>query len=221
MTRTRIKICGITRPEDARAAAEAGADAVGFVLAASPRRAEAARAAALVEAAGAARRVGVFVDAAAGEIAEAAERFALHLAQLCGDEPEALAAELTIPVIRAVQLGSPADLVRAASFPAAAFLLDAPRDGTLRGGTGCGFDPVLADDLPWPRERTVVAGGLTAANVESAILRLRPGAVDVSSGVESSPGVKDPARMRAFVAAVRRADRILDGREPFPSPFGP
>jgi phosphoribosylanthranilate isomerase len=221
MTRTRIKICGITRPEDARAAAEAGADAVGFVLAPSPRRADRGRAAALAEAAGPARRVGVFVDASREEIVEAAECFGLHLAQLCGDETEALAVGLPLPVIRAVQLGSRADLERASTYPAAAFLLDAPRRGTLRGGTGRGFDPAMADDLPWPRDRTVVAGGLTAANVEAAILHLRPGAVDVSSGVESSPGVKDAARMRAFVAAVRRADRILDGREPFPSPFGP
>jgi phosphoribosylanthranilate isomerase len=207
--RTRVKICGITTPGDAAAAAAAGADAIGIVFASSPRRAPAAAAAEIVAASGHCRRVGVFVDAAREHLLQLAAAWRLHAAQLCGDEPVAYARDLGLNVIRAIQLAGPADLERAAAYPARAFLLDAPGRGGLRGGTGRIFDWNLADRLPWPRDRVLIAGGLTPANVAAAILRLRPAAVDVSSGVERAPGIKDHARIRDFIAAVRHADARL------------
>ncbi|MDI6901783.1 MAG: phosphoribosylanthranilate isomerase [Anaerosomatales bacterium] len=208
MTRTRIKICGLTTPEDALSAVSAGADALGVVLAASPREVSIEQASCVF-----ARippfvtRVGVFVDARPAFVAEAAEVLGLHLAQFHGDEsPEACAAA-PVPVVKAVRVAETTDVASALEpyrDAAAAFLLDTYVPGAP-GGTGVAFDWKRAGEAPaWAR--TVLAGGLTPVNVADAIRTARPYAVDVSSGVEERPGHKDAHAIRAFVAAVRSAD---------------
>jgi phosphoribosylanthranilate isomerase len=213
-TRTRVKICGLTRPEDSEAAARQGADALGVVFAASPRQLDLVRAIEVYAAAPeGAERVGVFADHTAEFIREAVERCRLDWIQLhgleAGEFAAALSSALSSKVIRAVRVESAADLEGMRDYPADAFLLDAPpADGRL-GGTGVVFDWSQADRLPWRRSRVIVAGGLNPDNVGAAIERLRPGGVDVSSGVESSPGVKDPAKIGDFISAVREADERI------------
>jgi phosphoribosylanthranilate isomerase len=204
---TRVKICGLTRPADAEFAARRGADALGVVFASGPRQLDIVRATQVLAAAPASvQRVGVFADQALDFIHEALERCRLDWIQLHGHETAELAAALSAKVIKAVRLGSAADLERARDYPADAFLLDAPAaDGRL-GGTGAVFDWSEAEQLPWPRSKVIVAGGLTPENVGAAVERLRPGGVDVSSGVEVAPGVKDHALTAAFITAVREAD---------------
>jgi phosphoribosylanthranilate isomerase len=207
--RTRVKICGLTRPADAERAAAAGADAIGVVFAASVRRITPAQAIHVFEAAPAgAARVGVFADQPLPVVIDIAAQCGLDWVQLCGDEPAAFAAALPLPVLRSVHVHAQHDIEAARGYPAAAFLLDAPRRRHLRGGTGTVFDWSLAAVLPWPRGRVVAAGGLDADNVGAAIAQLRPGAVDVASGVEAAPGIKDVGRLEAFIAAVRRADLV-------------
>lgn len=205
--RTRVKICGLTRPEDAAAAVEAGADALGVVLAPSPRR---------VTLDGAERvfervppfvaRVGVFVDASEAEVAEAVERLGLAAVQFHGAEPPEACRRAPVPVIKAVKVGTGFALEAAEPFrdSAAAILLDTFVTGTS-GGTGTAFDWHMIAALPgWAP--FMLAGGLGPDNVGEAIAALRPYAVDVSSGVEAAPGLKDASKIRAFIAAVRAAD---------------
>jgi phosphoribosylanthranilate isomerase len=205
-----VKICGLTRPEDAAVAARLGAAALGVVLAPSPRRVALDRAAEVLAAAppGVAR-VGVFVGAEAGEIGEAVERCGLDWVQLSGgmggERRAGAGAGAGVGVIRTVHVEGAGDLVGVAGDSADAFLLDAPvRDGQM-GGTGRQFDWTAVTALPWERSRLIVAGGLRAGSVAGAIAALRPAMVDVSSGVEAAPGIKDAGRMEAFMEAVRRA----------------
>lgn len=219
--RTRIKICGLTREQDVDAAVEAGADAVGFVLyPPSPRFVDAARAAVL------ARRLPVFVtpvllfvNAAPDEVRMACEQVAGATLQFHGDETPADCAAATAngarPYLRAARIpldeAAPFDLLKfATDFAGAqALLLDAHVEGY--GGAGKAFH--------WSRLPTsvnchaVLSGGLTPANVEDGIVQVRPRfrtlAVDVSSGVEVSRGIKDPVKIHQFVAAVRAADALL------------
>lgn len=204
---TRIKICGITRPEDARAAASLGADAVGLMF--YPRS---ARYVALGEARALAAAlppfvccVGVFVNAEAAEVRAAMEAVPLDLLQFHGEESPEFCAQFGRPWIRAVQVRPGVDLLQyAARFRGAkALLLDAYLQGS-HGGTGTVFDwSLIPPSLPVP---IVLSGGLSADNVERAIARVRPWAVDVSSGVEAAKGVKDPKKMAAFIQGVRNAD---------------
>lgn len=203
-----VKVCGITSVEDGVAAAEAGADAVGFVFwPRSPRRVDPATARRIGEALPpSVVRVGVFVDAPAEEIARVAEDAGLDVVQLHGMEsPEDLAA-LPRRAWKALRVGpgfAPAEVARYAQR-AAAILLDTRVEGAP-GGTGRTFEWRLAREA---RERAgflILAGGLTAENVAQAIAAAAPDGVDVSSGVESSPGRKDAARLRAFLDAARRA----------------
>ena len=211
-SRTRVKICGLTRPPDARRAAQLGADALGVVFAPGPRRIDVDRAVEVFSAApGTIERVGVFVDPTLDFLRETALACRLDWIQLSGHEPEELAAAVPCRIIKAVHVRSREDLISAAGYPADAFLLDAPAPGNQMGGTGKTFDWSAAERLPWPPSRVIVAGGLTPENVGSAIERLRPGGVDVSSGVEAGPGEKDPAKMEAFLAAVGEADSRLRG----------
>lgn len=198
--RVRIKVCGLTRPEDVAAAADAGADALGFVLAPSSRRVDLALARELAAAAPPfVTTVGVFVDAPPQALQDALEA-GLHVLQLHGHEPPDLCRRFAPRVVKALRIRTPEDLRlldRYADWP---ILLDSPEPGS-----GCAFDWTWAAGLGDHR-RLVLAGGLTPANVARAVALVRPWAVDVSTGVESAPGVKDPALLRAFVEVVRQAD---------------
>lgn len=208
MHRTRIKICGLTRAEDAAAAVAAGADALGVVLAPSKRQVTLEQAAAVLDTAPPlVARIGVFVDASADEVWEAVARLGLTAVQFHGDEAPETCAMAPVPVIKAIRVGpefDPASVDRYGGT-VSALLLDTLTAGA-RGGTGIAFDWYdVAGRLPaWAP--IVVAGGLGPLNVAEAVRALRPFAVDVSSGVEASPGIKDHALIDSFVAAVRAAD---------------
>lgn len=214
MLRTRIKICGLTRPQDVIAAAEAGVDAVGFVFyPPSPRNVSFERAA---ELAGLlppfVAAVGLFVDPQAEFVAEALCRVPLQWLQFHGDESDARCVALSaisgtgrcLPWIKAVRMRPGVDLLEfSISHPGACgLLLDAFAEGY--GGSGRTFDWSLIP--PGVGRPLVLSGGLDPANVGEAIRRLRPWAVDVSSGVEVAKGIKDAAKIAAFVAGVRNAD---------------
>jgi phosphoribosylanthranilate isomerase len=200
---TRIKICGITRPDDARAAAAAGASAIGMVFwPGSPRAVEAATARAIVAALPAGvPAIGDFVNQPVDEINTAINDGGLFGVQLHGDEPVEMIARIRRPVIRAVSIESSASVGELP--PHVTVLLDA-HDPRRRGGTGTTIDWTAARAIA-ERRHVVLAGGLTPGNVAGAIAEVRPYAVDVSSGVESSPGVKDHDLIAAFCEAVRCA----------------
>ena len=205
---TRIKMCGMTRPEDAHAAAAAGASAIGMVFwPGSPRCVTVETARAIVAALPVGvPAIGVFVNQSVDEINDAIDGAGLFGVQLHGDEPAGMIARVRRPVIRAVSLETAA-LVDALP-PQVTVLLDAA-DPERRGGTGITIDWEAAAIVA--RKRPVVlAGGLTPQNVERAIAQVRPYGVDVSSGIETAPGIKDHERIAAFVEAVGRADRAGD-----------
>lgn len=205
-TGTRVKVCGVTRSEDAGLAEELGAWAVGFVFVPGTPRAltaEDARRAALSLGAGTARKVGVFQDQPEEEVSRVAEAAGVDLIQLHGAE-----SDLTTRVLgagrclKAVTLDGKAAVDAAARRQARWLLVD-----RAKGVPGAPeVDWGLAGGLCARRPRTLLAGGLTAFNVEDAVRRVRPWGVDVSSGVERAPGVKDHASLKDFFAAVRRAD---------------
>jgi len=199
-----LKICGITRLTDALHAVEQGATAVGFVLwPRSPRAVSVERAAEIIaELPSHVMAVGVFVNEPVDGIRAIAKRTRLTAVQLHGDEPPAYAEALDWPVIRAVSVGDIGEASQAWS-PETALLLD-NIDPVRRGGTGAVIDWSEAADLAQKR-RVVLAGGLTPANVASAIRAVRPFGVDVSSGVESAPGVKDFGKVTQFIANAREA----------------
>jgi indole-3-glycerol phosphate synthase/phosphoribosylanthranilate isomerase len=206
--RVAVKVCGITSLEDARTVVAAGADAVGFVFwPNSPRAVDAATARSIAAALPPfVLRVGVFVDAPVEEMRRVADLVGLDMVQLHGSEPPAAVAQAPRRAVKAVRVGPgfrPEDALRY-DGAAAGLLLDTRAEGDERpGGTGARFD--WSQALP-VREGTsflVLAGGLTPENVGEAIAAVRPDAVDVSTGVESAPGRKDPAKVRAFVDAVR------------------
>lgn len=207
MPRTRIKVCGIMSAEDASAAVAAGADALGVVLAPSPRRLTLGQAeAALVGVPPFVGRIGVFVDADPAFVADAVARLALSAVQFHGTESPEACATAPAPVIKAFRVRQGFDAAEIERYEGAvvAVLLDAFVPG-IAGGTGRTFDWDAARAVPgWAP--LVLAGGLTDVNVGEAVRRLHPFAVDVSSGVEVSPGIKDHDAIRSFVAAVRAAD---------------
>jgi phosphoribosylanthranilate isomerase len=203
-----VKICGLTVPEEARACAEIGVWGIGVVFAAdSPRRVDAARAAEVLAAvpAGVAR-VGVFVATPPAEMAAVAERAGLTHLQVHDGDPLAARRASGLPVIEAIRVEGPASLRRARASAADMVMLDAAVPGR-HGGTGRSFDWALLREEPLQRP-FVLAGGLRPETVGEAVGRLRPAAVDVSSGVESSPGRKDPELVRAFVEAVAAAGPV-------------
>ncbi|MBX3665201.1 MAG: phosphoribosylanthranilate isomerase [Burkholderiales bacterium] len=204
--RTRIKICGITRVEDALAAARLGADAVGLVFyAGSPRAVTPAQAREIIDALPPfVLPVGLFVNADAAAVRETIAVAPVQLLQFHGDESPGFCAEFGLPFLRAVRVRAGTDLLQyAREFHAArGLLLDAWVEGA-RGGTGATFDwTLIPPDLPKP---VVLSGGLNPDNVEQAVRRVRPWAVDVSSGVESAKGIKDAAKIEAFINGVRNA----------------
>jgi len=214
MSRTRIKICGFTRPQDVVAAVEAGADAVGFVFyPPSPRHVSFERAAELASLLPPfVAAVGLFVDPEAGFVAEALRRVPLQWLQFHGNESDAQCVALSaipgtdrrLPWIKAARMRPGVDLLEfSASHPGArGLLLDAFVEEY--GGSGKVFDwSLIPSGVGRP---LVLSGGLDSGNVGEAVRRLRPWAVDVSSGVEVAKGIKDSAKIAAFVAGVRNAD---------------
>ena len=207
MRRTRVKICGITRPEHASAAAQAGADAIGLMFyEPSPRYVTPARARAVCAALPPlVSVVGVFVNPQPGEIETVVEGLPVDLLQFHGEEPPELCAGTGKPYVKAVRVRSRDDIVEAAAryTDARALLLDAHHDA-LWGGTGSRFDwNEVPNDVGRP---IVLAGGLTPANVAEAIRLVRPFAVDVSGGVESAPGEKDAESIERFMKEVASAE---------------
>lgn len=208
--RTRIKFCGFTRPGDVRLACELGADAIGFVFSRnSPRRIEAEEARAMRHAlAPLVDAVALFMDNTLEEVREVVRYVRPSLLQFHGDEDDAFCRGFGVPYLKTIPMGSEIAQAHPAAlhqrYPnAAGFLFD----GNVRGepgGTGRSFD--------WGRipagvqKPFVVAGGLTADNVFEAVMATLPWAVDVSSGIETEPGIKDGDKMRRFVEEVRRAD---------------
>jgi phosphoribosylanthranilate isomerase len=204
----RVKICGITRPEDAALAVTCGASALGFVFwPSSPRAIDVDQARAIAsEVPVFVARVGVFVDAPPREVARIARAVDLDAVQLHGDEPVADYASAAARIIKAVRLESAADVDRAAALPSAIAVLVDAADRVKRGGTGRMANWDLAAALS-ARRPIMLAGGLDAMNVRDAIDQVRPWAVDVSSGVEKGPGVKSADRLAAFFASVRHPTR--------------
>lgn len=205
-SRTRIKVCGITRPEDARAAVEFGADALGLVFyAPSPR-------CVTVEQAWEIARivppfvtlVGLFVNETKLTVRRVMEAVPIQLLQFHGDEEESFCRSFHAPYIKAARVRPGLDLVKyAESYPSAqGLLLDAYVEGY--GGGGKPFDwSLIPPGLPLP---LILSGGLDADNVTEAVRRVRPWAVDVSSGVEAAKGIKDAGKIAAFIAGVKHAD---------------
>ena len=199
-----LKVCGITRVEDAQYAIEHGATALGFILwPRSPRFVAPEQVAAVVAALPpGVTTVGVFVNDDVEHIRRVVAQTGLTTVQLHGDEPASYAGALAMPILRSV---TTADLERVrAEWPAGTTLLLDTADPVRRGGTGVRVDWTAAAAAA-RRGPVVLAGGLTPQNVADAILTTRPIGVDVSSGVESSPGVKDYEKVRAFLSNARRA----------------
>jgi phosphoribosylanthranilate isomerase len=202
---TLVKICGITNPGDARVAADAGADAVGFIFADSPRYVDAEEARRISIALPAnVIKVGVFVDEEPAEILRISREVGLDLAQLHGDEtPEAVTAvrEAGVKVMKALRVKSAASLYALDEYEADLFLLDA-HSARARGGTGERFDWGVAKSLKG-RDNIVVSGGLDPDNVREAVEFFEPFGVDASSSLEDGPGRKNDELVRRFVLAAK------------------
>ncbi len=206
--RTRIKFCGLTRPGDVRLAGELGVDALGFVFAAvSPRRLDIAQLEGLRQALPPlVDAVALFMDNPGSDVAAVVRALRPSLLQFHGSEDDAFCRGFALPFIKTVPMGEGAEnaaLARKRYPSASAFLLDGHGPGQP-GGRGERFDWTALPPLGRP---VFLAGGLTPGNVGQAIRTARPFAVDVSSGIESAPGLKDGEKMQQFVDEVRRADR--------------
>ena len=208
---TRIKICGITRVEDAQIAAHSGADAIGLVFyQRSPRHVNIAQARLL---AGTlppfVTVVGLFVNAKAVFVREVLASVPLDMLQFHGDESPDYCAQFARPYLKAIRVKAGVDLLQCASDfrSAKGLLLDAHVEG-IPGGTGTSFDwALIPKQLPLP---VILSGGLDAENVAAAIKQVQPYAVDVSSGVEAGKGIKDAAKISAFINEVKRVDYKID-----------
>jgi phosphoribosylanthranilate isomerase len=204
---TRTKICGITRAQDVLDAAQCGADAIGLVFyERSPRHVSIAQAKQLAEALPPfVSVVGLFVDAEAAFVREVLAKVPLDLLQFHGDESPEYCARFEWPYLKAIRIKAGVDLLQCASDyrGAKGLLLDAHVEG-IQGGTGTAFDwALIPGRLPLP---VVLSGGLDAGNVAAAIEQVHPYAVDVSSGVEAGKGIKDAAKIAAFINEVKRTD---------------
>ncbi len=215
---TRIKFCGITRPEDAVVANEVGASHIGVVLAESPRRVATERASEIFAASPALRRVGVFRPGAVGALLRDASQAGVEIMQLHGKFSDGELSELRDSFDGELWGVVPVDIVQPGDFgdwesladAVDAILLDTSIAGAS-GGTGVPFDwhaTKSLGDAVKARSELIVAGGLDPGNVGGAVRILAPMMVDVSSGVESAPGIKDPALMKAFAKAVRSASIV-------------
>jgi phosphoribosylanthranilate isomerase len=203
---TAVKICGITRIDDALTAARCGAHAIGLVFAPSPRRVAVDLAAAITRALPPfVSAVGLFVDADADEIRGTIAQAPCQFLQFHGDEAPGFCSQFGLPYVKAVRVRPEVDLLQYARDyrDAKGLLLDAHVAGK-HGGTGTSFDwKLIPRSMPLP---VILSGGLNPANVAQAVRTVRPWAVDVSSGVEAAPGIKDAARIAAFMAGVRDAN---------------
>jgi len=206
--RTRIKICGFTRPEDALTAARLGVDAIGLVFyPPSPRNVDIAKAIEIVAALPAfVTTVALFVNAPADHIARVLDQMPIDLLQFHGNEPPTVCRIYGKPYIKAVPVQESSDIPALADcyYDAAGLLLDAYHP-QIKGGTGEGFDwGMIPNECARP---IILAGGLQPGNVRDAIRQVKPYALDVSSGVEKSKGIKDADKMAAFLAEVFEGDR--------------
>ncbi len=204
---TAVKICGITRLEDALTAARCGAHAIGFVFhAPSPRYLPPEQAGAIIQALPPfVTAVALFVDAQPQQVRAALAKAPANLLQFHGAETPEYCRQFGLPYMKAVRVRAGVDLLQYASDyqDAKALLLDAYVEG-VHGGTGATFDwALIPQAMPLP---VVLSGGLNSANVTEAIRKVRPWAVDVSSGVEAGKGIKDAAKIAAFISGVRNAD---------------
>lgn len=204
MSRVRIKICGLTRVEDVKTVVAAGVDAIGFVFTASPRRISVRKA---VQLSGhipdGVLRVGLFLNQPETEIERVLNEVALDILQFHGSESEPQCMAFGIPYLKAVAMTDDQSARRAErDYPAAMGLLLDSHTVDKPGGSGHVFDWTMSRPL---NQQVWLAGGLNADNVGRAIRTVRPYAVDVSSGVETSPGIKDAAQINAFVLAVKNA----------------
>ena len=202
--RTRIKICGITRAEDARTAVELGADAIGLVFyPPSPRHVGLDEARAIIAAVPPfVTVVGLFVDPRSEQVESVLSRCSLGVLQFHGDETPEFCRRFRLPYLKAARVRAGADLIQYLTpyHDAQGWLLDAYHD-RLYGGTGETFDwKLIPHDLARP---VILSGGLTPHNAGVAVRQVRPWAVDVSSGVESAKGIKDAAKIAAFIAGVK------------------
>jgi phosphoribosylanthranilate isomerase len=203
-----VKICGVTSIDDALAAVDLGASAIGLnFVPSSPRRIDVVRAKAIADAIHSAKGkriqvVGVVADLSVDDMRALVRDAGLDCLQLHGDESPEVLSPLLPHAYKAVRIATADDAARAATFPGDHLLVDAKVESAL-GGTGATFDWALVTDLAKTKKLTL-AGGLTPANVGVAVRAVRPYCVDVASGVESSPGVKDRDKMRAFIEAAKR-----------------
>ena len=205
MQRTRIKFCGITQGSDMQQAVSLGVDAIGLVFAdASPRAVDVQQACSLINQCGPfVTRVGLFMDQDASTIKDIINQVPLDMLQFHGQETEQFCASFALPYLKSVAMGgSDATKANYDYASASALLLDSNELGQP-GGTGKTFDWKAMPKLNRP---IIIAGGLNAGNVAEAIKQLAPYAVDVSSGIESSKGIKDINKMKDFIKSVRIAD---------------
>jgi len=202
--KTQVKICGVTNVADALAAAQAGADMIGLnFYEKSPRCLTIAAAAEIARALPPfVLRVGVFVNPAEDLVTRALGECGLSLLQFHGDEPSDFCTQFGLMSVKAIRVRDEGSLNSLENYHTDAFLLDAYAPGGL-GGTGEKFNWELAVAAQKFAKPIFLAGGLTPENVVAAVAQVRPFAVDVSSGVESAPGKKDPAKVRAFIAAAK------------------
>ncbi len=203
MPRLRVKICGITTPEDAALVGRLGADAIGLVFwSDSPRAVDLSAAREILAATDPfVTRVGVFVDQPPDAVREVALAVGLDVIQLHGSESADDCRAIGLRTIKAFRVGPGFDAGSVRSFPADGYLLDTRVHG-MPGGTGQVFDWSLAAGVP--RDKLILAGGVSAANVAQGVAALRPVGVDLSSSVESAPGKKDPALLEQFFEVVRQ-----------------
>jgi len=200
----RVKVCGLTRKQDVEAAVAAGAWAVGFVVwSGSPRSVTAGQVRGLVaDVPGHVKRVAVLVNTTVQDARRLSDETGVTTVQLHGDEDVEPFLSLDVDVIKAVSLGSDADVERAAALPAEVTVLVDAHDPVRRGGTGVRADWERASVLA-ARRPIILAGGLRAENVADAMAQVRPWAVDVSSGLESTPGIKDGMKVAEFFGKLR------------------
>ncbi|MGM9926167.1 MAG: phosphoribosylanthranilate isomerase [Bacillus sp. (in: firmicutes)] len=199
----KVKICGITDTETALYAVGAGADAIGFVFAPSRRQIAPQTAKAIIEKLPQhVEKVGVFVNEQPGMVEAIAEMCGLTMIQLHGEESPELCRAYTLPVVKAVGVGSKEDVEGISHYPVPYLLVDSPKGQRYHGGNGETFDWGLLKEASLQQHGLILAGGLTAANVNQAIAAVHPYMVDVSSGVETN-GRKDREKIKQFIQAAK------------------